>query len=59
VVTDSGRVWGRRAFRKQAGTIHIEILPPLPAGLKRADLMTQLEARLREGMANLNSGPAA
>lgn len=30
VVTDSGRHWGRRAFRKYPGTIHITLLPPLP-----------------------------
>ena len=30
VVTDSGRLWGRRAFRKQPGVIHLSLLPPLP-----------------------------
>lgn len=29
VVTDSGRLWGRRAFRKHPGVIHIALLPPL------------------------------
>lgn len=43
VATDSGRIWGRRAFRKQPGTIHVTVLPPLPAGLPRADLMASLE----------------
>ncbi|MDE2580976.1 MAG: 1-acyl-sn-glycerol-3-phosphate acyltransferase [Rhodospirillales bacterium] len=28
VVTDSGRLWGRRAFRKHPGVIHITLLPP-------------------------------
>lgn len=42
VRTDSGRFWGRRAFRKFPGTIDITILPPLPAGLARAELMTTL-----------------
>ena len=32
VVTDSGRCWGRRAFRKRPGVIHIVLLPPIPAG---------------------------
>lgn len=31
VATDSGRIWGRRAFRKRPGTIHIVIGEPLPA----------------------------
>ena len=30
VATDSGRLWGRRAFRKRPGTIHVAIGPPLP-----------------------------
>jgi len=53
VVTDSGRYWGRRAFRKYPGTIHLEILPPLPTDLQRPALMARLETALREGMARL------
>jgi len=41
--TDSGRHWGRRAFRKSPGVIHVSVLPPLPAGLQRAALMAALE----------------
>lgn len=47
VVTDSGRCWGRRAFRKRAGTIHIVLLPPLPVGLPREKLMQRLTEALR------------
>lgn len=43
VATDSGRLWGRRAFRKSPGVIHVSILPPLPAGLPRAALMQAVE----------------
>ena len=32
VATDSGLRWGRRAFRKRPGVIHIAILPPIEAG---------------------------
>jgi 1-acyl-sn-glycerol-3-phosphate acyltransferase len=46
-LTDSGRVWGRRSFRKYPGVIHLDILPPLPAGLKRAELMDRLRALLQ------------
>lgn len=46
VATDSGRCWGRRAFRKEAGTIHVSVLEPLPAGLPRAALMTALQAAI-------------
>ncbi len=47
VVTDSGKCWSRRAFRKRAGTIHIRILPPIPAGIGRKALMQRLETALR------------
>jgi 1-acyl-sn-glycerol-3-phosphate acyltransferase len=43
---DSGLLWGRRHFLKRAGTIHLRILPPLPAGLARPELMRQLTAAL-------------
>jgi 1-acyl-sn-glycerol-3-phosphate acyltransferase len=46
VLTDSGRYWGRRAFRKQPGTIRIVIRPPLPAGLRRDELMRRLREEL-------------
>ena len=32
VATDSGLLWGRRAFHKRPGTITVAVLPPLPAG---------------------------
>jgi 1-acyl-sn-glycerol-3-phosphate acyltransferase len=48
VVTDSGHCWGRRAFRKRPGTIHIRILEPIPAGIRREELMQRLESVLLE-----------
>lgn len=56
VVTDSGRLWGRRSFRKHPGTIHIRILPPLPTNLKRPELMARLEKSLRDGLLDIGSG---
>ena len=47
VVTDSGRCWGRRAFQKRPGTIHIRILKPIPTGIGRDQLMQRLDAALR------------
>jgi len=44
VVTDSGRYWGRRAFRKQSGTIQICVLPPILSSRGRDALMDQLAA---------------
>jgi 1-acyl-sn-glycerol-3-phosphate acyltransferase len=49
VVTDSGRYWGRRAFRKRPGTIRIVLLPPIPAGVSRETLMERLEAVFAKG----------
>jgi len=48
VVTDSGRCWGRRAFQKRPGVIHIRILPPLSAALRRDQLMRCLHTALGE-----------
>jgi 1-acyl-sn-glycerol-3-phosphate acyltransferase len=58
VATDSGRCWGRRAFRKLPGVIHVEIGPPLPAGLPRETLMQRLEQALADGQAAI-AGAAA
>lgn len=44
VGTDSGRCWGRRAFRKRAGTITVAVRPPLPHGLSRQALLSALRA---------------
>ncbi|MGG5818887.1 lysophospholipid acyltransferase family protein [Falsiroseomonas sp. HW251] len=46
VATDSGRVWGRKAFVKKPGTIRVSVLPPLPPGLPRAKLLAALEAAI-------------
>ena len=50
VVTNSGEHWGRRGFRRFPGTITIAIRPALPAGLKRRELLTCLEAEYRHGV---------
>ena len=56
VVTDSGHHWGRRAFWKRPGRIQIAILPPLPSGLPRDQLMARLEQAFAEGYAALRRG---
>jgi len=50
VATDSGAVWGRRAFRKRPGTIRIVVRPPLPPGLTRDGLMACLADAMRMGV---------
>ena len=42
VLTDSGFCWGRGLWGKRAGVIRVEILPALPAGMKRVDLLARL-----------------
>ena len=42
VATDSGLLWGRRAFQKRPGTITLSILPPLAPGRDRHALLDQL-----------------
>jgi 1-acyl-sn-glycerol-3-phosphate acyltransferase len=44
VATDSGLCWGRRAFLKRPGTIHIVLGRPVPAGAPRDVLMAAIEA---------------
>jgi len=46
VALNSGLFWPRRAFRKRAGTIVVEVLPPIPPGLPPAEMMAELERRL-------------
>lgn len=55
VVTDSGRYWGRRAFRKRPGVIRIAILPPIAPGLPREALMRRLATVFAEGSAALET----
>lgn len=44
VATNSGRCWGRRAFRKLPGTIRIEIAQPISAEAGREAMMRSLRA---------------
>ena len=47
VATDSGRRWGRRAFLKRSGDIHIAIGSKLPPGLSRGALLAAIESHWR------------
>jgi 1-acyl-sn-glycerol-3-phosphate acyltransferase len=49
VMTDSGRCWGRRAFRKLPGTIRIMIQPPLAVPPRREAVLEALQAAFAPG----------
>jgi 1-acyl-sn-glycerol-3-phosphate acyltransferase len=42
VALNSGLFWPRRTFMRYPGTLVVEFLDPLPAGLKRKDFTVQI-----------------
>lgn len=54
VATDSGRLWGRRAFRKRPGVVHIVIGAPIPSGTDRGQ--AALLAALRQSWDTAQQG---
>lgn len=46
VALNSGLFWGRHTFVRRPGTIVLEVLPPLPAGIDRKTAMRELESRI-------------
>jgi 1-acyl-sn-glycerol-3-phosphate acyltransferase len=58
VVTDSGWFWAKGVFGKRPGTIHVAILPAIPAGTPRDVLMQRLQSEFdmaREAYAKVNN----
>ncbi len=53
IAHNSGLYWPRRGFLRKPGTIVVEILPPIPAGLKRPAFMAELETRIENATARL------
>lgn len=43
VALNSGKYWGKNAFFKTPGTIIIEFLPPIPAGLPKKEFIERLQ----------------
>ncbi len=52
---NSGLFWGRRSFVKRPGHITLAFLEPIPPGLPRARLMSELESRIEAATAALES----
>ncbi len=53
VALNSGVFWSRRSFLKRPGTIVVEILPAIPAGLPRAEFLRTLEERIETAAQHL------
>jgi 1-acyl-sn-glycerol-3-phosphate acyltransferase len=53
VALNSGLFWSRRSFIKRPGTIVIEILPAIPAGMERQAFLSELELRIRSAAERL------
>jgi 1-acyl-sn-glycerol-3-phosphate acyltransferase len=50
---NSGVYWPRRQFIRKPGTIVVEFLPPIPAGLPRREFSKELEIAIEEATARL------
>lgn len=46
IATNSGVCWPAHGFMKHRGKVVFEVLEPIPAGLKRAQFMSELESRI-------------
>lgn len=46
VMIDSGTCWPTRTWAKYPGTIHVRILPPIEAGLSKAEFLDRLRTAL-------------
>jgi 1-acyl-sn-glycerol-3-phosphate acyltransferase len=53
VALNTGLFWPRRRFMRYPGTIVVEILEPLPAGLPRKEFRVRLERAIEEASARL------
>ena len=53
IALNSGLFWPRRGFLRRPGTIVLEFLDPIPAGLQRRAFMAALEERVEGGTALL------
>lgn len=58
VATNSGVHWPAHGFRRHPGTVVFEFLPPIPAGLKRAEFMKRLEDSVETASAALRTPKA-
>lgn len=46
LATNSGQCWPAHGITRKPGTVVFEFLPPVPAGLKRGEFMTEIKTRI-------------
>ena len=59
VALNSGLFWGRRSFRKRAGTITVQFLTPMDPGMARKPFIAALEDGIEQASQQLALGEAA
>jgi 1-acyl-sn-glycerol-3-phosphate acyltransferase len=59
VALNSGLFWGRRSFRRDPGTITVEILDPIPPGLDKETFIERLKHDIESAMARLTPASAS
>jgi 1-acyl-sn-glycerol-3-phosphate acyltransferase len=53
IALNSGLFWGRRSFMRRPGTVHVEILDPIPPGLDRKAFLERLQHDIETATARL------
>jgi 1-acyl-sn-glycerol-3-phosphate acyltransferase len=53
IALNSGLYWPRRSFRRYPGTVQVEILDPIPAGLDKRAFMARLQHEIETATARL------
>ncbi|MEQ1706014.1 MAG: lysophospholipid acyltransferase family protein [Rickettsiales bacterium] len=53
IALNSGKYWGKNAFFKTPGTIIIEFLPPIPAGLPKKEFIERLQEAIETASGKL------
>ena len=57
IATNSGECWPPKGMAKYPGHVVFEILPTIPAGLKRAEFMREVETRIEAASEALRRQP--
>jgi 1-acyl-sn-glycerol-3-phosphate acyltransferase len=53
IALNSGLVWPRRAFRRYRGIVRVEVLDPIPPGLRPRQFLAALEREIEAATARL------